>query len=374
MKNLFSEITRFVGLQLHKSMKRKYPNTTFRKRARRVLTGAAGGVVGYSLGGVRGAMAGASMGYRLGGSKRTKAYDGTTVQRDDKMNYRKNRMPKRKRVAWKKFSKKVAAVEIKDRGLQILKFKYANSRSVTAYKQAIIPIHLYGTAITESPGSEEAGNRDIFQISKQANTFAINVVKNVGGNMNPQMPDKSFSTPIRMQSAVLDLTFKNTGSVTLILEVYHIWYKKNTVFPSFFDANSYIFNEQIQTQSGVPATSVSNDTALDVEQRNVSLFDMNTLVSALGATVRSVREIQLPGGSIHKLQIRDPKNYPIDVNRYISANTSGYVDTKLTESYFVLVKNFDNTTTGSVSFSADRTYRYTVEGIRTTQSGTIDYH
>lgn len=337
------------------------------------VAGAAGAITGYTLGGARGAILGGKAMYNMASGMRSKksiTFDGTTTQRDDKLAYRKRRMPRRKRKAWKKFVRKVVAVEIKDRGLQTLKMKYFSNRNVGVNSQAVIAAHLYGNAGVVSPGPEEAGNRDIQQLRAQANTKPENYIKQVGGVTNPQIPNDGISTPIRMQSAILDLVLRNNGNQTVMAEIYHVWYAKDTLSTSFLSANSESFSTSIATQIG-GSTFITDNDKVEIQQRNVSLFDMGDLLAKLNIKIRSVREVQLSAGAIHKVQIRDPKNYHIDLMQKGGTN-SGYVDTKLTESYIVFIKNF-GTETQNVSFYIDRTYKYTIEGIRTRQNGTVDF-
>lgn len=355
---------------------KKYTRRPVSYKPYKYVAGAAGAITGYTLGGARGAILGAKTMYNMaGGSSRSKksvSYDGTTTQRDDKTSYRKKRMPRRKRKAWKKFVRKVVAVEIKDRGLQTQKFKYFSNRTVGTNAQAVIAAHLYGASDTTSLGPEEAGNRDLWWLAQAANIKPENYIKAVGGYTNPTIPDKFLLSDIRMQSAILDLVLRNNGNQTIIAEIYHVWYAKNCPFESFLHANNYIYTNKVATQKG-GAAGIADDALVEIQQRNVSLFDLGDLTAGLNMQIRSVREVQLAAGGIHKMQIRDPKNYKLDMSQYTSQPSNNtYVDKKLTESYIVLLKNY-GTESVNVSFYIDRTYKYTVEGIRTRQNGTEDF-
>lgn len=346
------------------------------KKYRKYAGAAAGGILGYAIGDTYGAIAGAKLGYKLSTyrNKKSIAFDGTTGQRDDKIGYRKKSMPKGKRKQWKKFVNKVAAVTLKDRGIQILKMRFQQNTAVGINSQAVAFAHIYGQGFTASAGTE-AGHRDLNRIAQLANTRSEDYVKNVGGNANPEIQDKGRAN-IRMQSAVLEITITNTGAYTMIFDIYHIWYKKNNTAPSATDGLSWALSQSVPLQDG-SSSAVTNLTPVNnLGYYGTTLFDMPTFLSKIGATVKSMRQVQITPNGVHTMQIRDPKNYNINLWSKIQqdgVNYGGYVDPKLTESYFVVGRNpvIDGTTAFNIKI--DRTYRFTVEGIRTVQTSTIDY-
>lgn len=352
---------------------------------------ASGAVLGYTLGNIPGAYFGMRAGRYLGkrrrqsmaagpskrrkkwtvgrASKKSIAIDGVTRQRDDKMLYKKRRMPAKKRKQWKKFVKKVNAVEIKDRGLQIVKYNQngVSNTTVPALGQRYKAVHLYGTGGTAG----EPGSRDLFLLGSDVEAKAVNWLKLLGGNINPTIPNAKNLTEIRMQSAQLDLYIKNTGNVVLLIEVYHLWYVKNNNCPSFGDTVGWVDAVE-QVKQEYDGTTVSALAAVDLQTFNASMFDEPQFISKLGCTVKSVRQVYLGSGEIHHMQIRDPKNYNINLFNYRlqdGVNYQGYVDPKLTETYVVVAKNIDQTTEGTFTVNACRTYRYTVEGVKQTATG-----
>lgn len=303
-------------------------------------------------------------------SKKSITFDGVTQQRDDKVSYRKRRMPKKKRRQWRKFVKKCEAVEIKGRGLQIAKYNQngVNSIPVPALGQVYNACHLYGAAVT-SQG--EPGARDLKLLSNDVLTIGEAWIKRIGGDVNQTLGFTKNKTEIRMQSAQLDLYLKNTSSVVLLFEIYHLWYNRTTNAPSFAEGAFETFNNE-QIKQEWDGSNLTNMTQCNLNSFNATLFDENQLISYLGATVRSVRQVYIGAGEIHHMQIRDPKNYNIDLNKYQNLegqNVTGYVDPKLTETYLIVVKNIDSSTAGSFTYNACRTYRYTVEGVKTTAAG-----
>lgn len=350
---------------------------------------ASGAVLGYTLGNIPGAYTGMKLGYRAGKRKMSVPYvarkrrktgrynkksvvlDGTTRQRDDKTLYRKKRMPARKRRQWKKFVKKVNAVEIKDRGLQVVKYNQDGvlATTVPALEQRFKAVHLYGAGATAS----EPGSRDLSLLCKDAETQAVAWVKDFGGRMNPHIPDFKNNIEIRMQSAQLDMYIKNTGTEVLLIEVYHMWYVKNNNAPSFADAYAWVTSKE-QIKQEYEGSSVTAMTPVGLNTFNATLFDEGQLISKLGATIKSVRQVFLGSGDVHHMQIRDPKNYSINLFNYRlqdGTGYQGYVDPKLTETYLVVAKNVDNSLSGTFTVNACRTYRYTVEGVKQPASGVV---
>lgn len=351
---------------------------------------ASGAVLGYTIGNVPGAYYGMRAGYSLGKrrrgtkkpypsskrrrlgarvSKKSIAMDGVTRQRDDKMLYKKRRMPAKKRKQWKKFVKKVNAVEIKDRGLQIVKYNQngVTGTNVPALGQTYKAVHLYGCGATAG----EPGSRDLTLLGQDVEVQSVNWLKRTGGDINPTIPNVKNLTEIRMQSAQLDMYIKNTGNVVLLIEVYHLWYVKNNNCPSFGDTVGWVeaVEQRKQEYAGSTVTDMS---AVDMNTFNCSMFDEPQFISKLGATVKSVRQVYLGSGEIHHMQIRDPKNYNINLFNYKQqdgVNYQGYVDPKLTETYVVVAKNIDSVTEGQFTVNGCRTYRYTVEGVKQTATG-----
>lgn len=354
------------------------------------ISGAAGGVLGYTAYNIPGAY----MGYRAGKaaykrkykksyksnkrqkkmtdykySKKSVAIEGTTRQRDDRLLYVKKRMPKGKRKQWKKFVNKVHAVEIRDRGLQTIKYNQngVTSTTVNPLSQSYKAVHLYGAGATAG----EPGSRDLNQLGTDVQVKAENWVKRVGGDVNVTIPTSANTVEIRMQSASLDTYIKNTGNVTLIFEVYHLWYVKNNSAPSFGDATGWVESKEDikQEWDGTTLTSLGQ---VNMNGFNTTLFDESQFISKLGCTVKSMREIYLEPGQLHHMQIRDSKNYNINLFNYQlqeGTNYQGYVDPKLTESYVIVAKNVDSAVEGTYTVNACRTYRYTIEGVKQPGAG-----
>lgn len=348
-----------------------------------------GAVLGYTAGNIPGAYMGYKVGKYLGKRRRaTKSYtknkkrrlngtfnkksialEGTTRQKDDRLLYVKRRMPKGKRRVWKKFVKKVHAVEITDRGLQTIKYNQNGviSSNVPALGQVYKAVHLYGAGATAG----EPGSRDLNQLGLDVQVQGANWIKRVGGDINMTIPTTANKIEIRMQSATLDTYIKNTGSITLLFEVYHLWYVKNNSAPSFGDASGWVESKEDIKQEW-DGTTLTPLTQVGLTGFNTTLFDESQFISKLGCTIKSMREIYLEPGQVHHMQIRDSKNHNINLFNYVlqeGVNYQGYVDPKLTESYVIVAKNIDNSIEGQFTTNACRTYRYTIEGVKQPAAG-----
>lgn len=301
-------------------------------------------------------------------NKKSINYDGVTTQKDDRLVYRKKPMPKRKKRQWKKFVKKVNAVAIKERGLQVALYRKDYNISPTAGTQLWGIAHLYGCANINT----EPGVGDVNQLLLDVNVAAQKYGGGLLSNAYPEVANQKMKVPVRMQSAILDLTFVNNGSVPLVVDIYHLWYNKNMNSPSFGDANNWVDNNEVIRQEGTTGTPTAN-AWMKLDQKGVKLFDCNQLLSKLAATVRSVRQIILQPGGIHTMAIRDPRNYRLDMFSYLiqdGVQYQGYADRKITESVFWIARNESNVEgAAELSVKCNRTYRYTIEGVKTSTSG-----
>lgn len=355
-------------MRAHKSYKSKKYG-----RVSKYVARASGSILGYTIGNIPGAVAGYKLGSALTRNKRSVNYDGVTTQKDDRLAYKKRSMPYKKKKAWKKFSKRVAAVSLQNRGLNVLKVNSDIPAAITntAYGQVAKAFHLYSCNGTAGVIYADQGLNDLLYLTGDPNLRAHSWIKQVGGVPNPTLPsDTGGYQKIRMQSAVLDVYIRNSGTVPLVVQIYHVWYKKqSSKCSSFTNASAQFTYQDIPLQSAT-TTSVANLNSLVLGNRSVTPFDMPELIGYMGITIKSMREVYLPAGNLHTVQIRDPKNHLIDLNQVVNFNGGNYANDKLTESIIVVSKNL-NSTDGSITMYSDRTYRYTCEGITEDHTGLI---
>jgi len=136
---------------------------------------------------------------------------GTTRQHDAKVQYRKKRMPYRKKKKWISHVKKVKAVLAQDDGTKTVLFnaQISSSTSSGATRQNYQFHCLYGC--NGSASVSEIGSADLEKIFTNATVSAINTNK------------------LMFKSAVMDMTIANTGTVRCELDLYHLTFHGRTL-------------------------------------------------------------------------------------------------------------------------------------------------
>lgn len=150
---------------------------------------------------------------KRGGSKETAFL---TYDNDFKTDYRYKRMPRRKRRAWKKFTKKVDAVINKSQGLKKhLYTRVFNTSSPTSQT-------FYDSAMLYTPDARvdtlDADIGTMFREMLPAGSFddAYNLAT-VG----------DISSFLRFESAVMEVTWTNNGVAPLIIDLYYVRCRKD---------------------------------------------------------------------------------------------------------------------------------------------------
>lgn len=234
-----------------------------------------------------------------------------TNQYDYKTQYVKKRMPSRKRKTWVKFVKKVAAASRADLGLKTVVFNNSITQATGGLgSQAAYGVHLYGIR-GNSPGiNKQIGANDVLRLF--ANDPSI---EQGTGPQNPRIGKLLF------QSAVMDVTLRNIGTVTSEVDIYCCIHRKDVISGSVIVDDFEGSALELPINGGVP------NTTLDISLRGVTLFDLPTGLSQSGITVLTKKKIILQPGNTSLIQHRDPKNHVIDMNRI---RQCGYGARKLT--------------------------------------------
>lgn len=215
-----------------------------------------------------------------GGNKSLTSSAPLTTQYDSRRLYKYKRMPKRKRKAWAKFSKKVRAVT-NILGNHYLSYTSVGGQVPAAGNQAYGYSLIYGiTGVTSGHG-----NDDIFKI----------------------VPDLGFSAAkqfkLMFKSATLDAEWStpttNAGSVTL--DLYEIICRKD--IPNSTGNNlADIFFEGIASLTAAPGSTG----ALAAGQVGVTPFQSKLFCQNV-KILSKTRVLMSPGQTCHK-EVRDPKN------------------------------------------------------------------
>lgn len=300
-----------------------------------------------------------------------------TVQHDYKRTYTKKRMPRRKRQAWKKFTKKVQAVNLKDRGLITVLYNKRVLDTGPAGGQAIVACHLYG--FNGQPDTAEAGNSDLVTIvNNNVMLRGQEYLNNATGTApNLQLRDYNTKNPtekIMFESAVLDMTVYNPGTSTLEVDIYTIRYNKFNITDEPEIRGSFTTGDEADigvVQFGDALANVFPNITL--RNRGATPFEMGTVLSRHGIKILGKEKLYISGQQAVNKQFRDSKNRYFDprglnqtegFNSAKSITTYKYKD--YTKTYLVVAKNVDPDValTPSVQVGVTRTYKYTYEGLK----------
>lgn len=225
-----------------------------------------------------------------------------TTQFDMKTQYVKKRMPKFKKRTWKKFSKKVMAVQIKNAGLKTVLFNDRLVNATTPGYQNHLWLGLYGISGTDDNATNLIGWRDVRRIfENDPDVFKSGTPPNqdaVGGKLT-------------FASAVLDVTIRNLGEIDAEVDVYFCTFRKDQDqgSPAFDNPANFFGNQPLLVNTG--------NTAVSLVERGATIFDCSASISNTGVQVIRKQKFLLTGGKTIFLQHRDPRNYQIDAMNII---------------------------------------------------------
>lgn len=288
-------------------------------------------------------------------SRRGGDYGGTTSQYDHKVQYRKKRGNKRKRKQWKRFARKVKAVEKQDRGLQTVIMNNSKTFLGLSGQQVMTEAHLWSNYSADNT----AGLQDklwVYDFSANGTDEQI-----TGSGATPYTVSaviNNRSKEFNMSSMVMDVTYSNTSATGCEMDLYEIGYKKNA------DARYNSFEAGIvdatattrPIQAAVPAAS-----DFDVPSykfRGVTLFDLSQAISTMGFKIYKKEKFFIPAGNTVTKQIRVPKQFLVKGN---TQNLNCFQNS-LTRSLIGIAKSVDTEGVPSITQKWTRTYRYTCEG------------
>lgn len=233
----------------------------------------------------------------------------TTAQFDAKRQYRKTKMPYRKRRQWKKFVRKVQAVSMKLVGTRtVVKNDTISSATIAGVGQNYLFMHLYGVNGT-SPGGWECGEDDIT-------------------NIKSSDPDIKGNGRVLFGSAVMDITLRNISTEAPIeVDLYEIGYGDETKQTSLF---------AMQAAAIANTPPVGGLVGLDLQTRGVTLFDLPELIKYGKIKIYKKTKLFLPVGNTATYQVRDPKNISFSSNEW--NDTTGYVKPRITRTLVAIYK------------------------------------
>lgn len=300
-------------------------------------------------------------------TQRTTVQDsGITSQFDKKQQYRKKRMPKRKRRKWVRFVKKVKAVA--DSQIRMKSF-VLNSQAVAtmtgAQPQNWCAVHLYGANGTNDGlvgEPSEAGTIDLRRLI----------------NVDPELFNAK-SAQINMKSAVLDITMTNlllnnettqTGSNTLEVDVYKLVYGRN---------DKDVASLEACLTAGTLMTDPMSGSEGAITSRGITPFDLSGFISAGKIKILSKTKYLISPGQCATLLHRDPKNRYVDMQDIpITGDPTDFTYKNHTITYMFVAKVIGAIATGTtpkLNVRCTRSYHYKtlVRELNTFQQSYVSY-
>lgn len=292
---------------------------------------------------------------------------GVTSHYDKKSVYRKKRMPRYRRRIWKRFIKKVNYVAEKDLGTRTVVFnKSVTGTNTTGAYHLIMNVALYGNQSTTSYLNDITS---MAALETQQNIAAPTVDYNV-----------DRTTKIMFQSAILDLTVRNTTTSKsgasqvadsqgrLEVDVYEITSSKP--FTESTSLSYISLYEVLQAGANDTYTIPNGGAAVDALYRGTTPWDFPTALSRFKLKIWKKSKYILNNGEAFTYQIRDPKRHVFQHDRMTDLTGANWPGA--TRWLLIIGKLLPGGTVGtasdgqfteSLSLGITRKYMYKVEGI-----------
>lgn len=229
----------------------------------------------------------------------------TTIQKDYSTQYVRKSMPRRRKRVWKKFVKKVTAVQLGNAATKTVVYNDKLVQTSTPGNQGFCSVALYG--VNGAPdGNNAIGYQDMLKLFDNDPDIKQQAVSGVnfpsGGKLH-------FNT------AVIDLTLRNLGEIDQEVDVYYGYHIKN--------ANNVNILGQISDslyQSFVNTTSdpiVPGNTSIGLGLRGTTPFDCSSVLSESGFHVLKKQKLVITPGKSVFLQHRDQKNRVMEMDNLL---------------------------------------------------------
>lgn len=258
---------------------------------------------------------------RSNGSGSSKAMSSViSTQFDQSMRYRRRSMPRRKRKAWKKFTKKVQHVALQMQPCQ----SFTNDNpggviTVTTDQQ------LYGSVVL-------------------GGTYATNGQDLVFGAFKAAYGSALTSTTVEkyrlfIKSMCCDLQIVNTGATAVLVDMYSMVVRKNYPVSTTLDAAF------TTTYNAIPASAGGLGT-VDVDNPSVTPFNNSEWLQYF--KINSKKEILLGAGQLTTLQLRSAKN------RYLSGRmlNNNLLAPPGSQAFFFMVRGIPENSAGTARLAA----------------------
>lgn len=209
-----------------------------------------------------------------------------SYQHDQALRYRRKSMPRRRRRAWVRFTRKVRHVDLQMQPLQVFTEEYTYNQTTSANQGAAWGRILGATYISGVAGRPL--NDEIFQIFKNAYNLTL---------VSQCVPYKLF-----VKSMCMDVQIRNNGSSNAILDVYIV---KNR---SKFASASYIDDQYVAALGELQATASGG--TVTATKTALTPFDAPNFCSYW--KILSKREINLGSGQTTTMQLRSAINRHVE--------------------------------------------------------------
>lgn len=258
--------------------------------------------------------------------KKGAAGGGVTFQSDSTTQYVKKRMNRRRKRTWRKFVKKVNAVDEKAFGKQTVlisrQIQYGAVNTPNGISQQKWGgMFLYGMKCSDSEGDIEGFN----DINTIISTDWLNRERRIGKTENTNelvtAYGNKFQSKYVFTSACLDITFTNNTRfkgdnitdvntiATMEIDVYEIGFRRPM-------NNTTLLNITTGLATGsspnVDTLRTDGSNGLAYTQRGVTLFELPTFISLFGIKIYKKTKFMIPKGHSFTYQKRDPRRHEFD--------------------------------------------------------------
>ncbi len=314
-----------------------------------------------------GRMAASGRTSRLRRSAFGRSGQGVTFEHDRQRVYKRKRMPFRKKRRWIKLIKRNDAIDLKKCGAQTYVFNTSISNTNTnAANHGFVNLSLYGGHDTVS-----SVNNDLHFIGENEQELDPTAAAGV---------TVSDSTKLFFQSAVLDLTIRNStvennsvsGPISagvLEVDVYEVtskrrWSEFDKASASLAEYNDMgaVFDEAETSTLGINGAG-----GADYRKRGMTPWDQTYALSRYGIKIHKKTKYRISAGNTITYQTRDPKNRSISylaLNEIAGGNKPGW--TKWVLIYYKLVPGLtpgaaDGQYTTKLDIGVTRKYMYKIQ-------------
>lgn len=293
--------------------------------------------------------------------RKGKTGQGVTSQHDRRVIYRHKSMPRYKKKSWRRFVKKVHAVNGQQLGIRSI-VKNSSAIATTANgsnsnDQCYTTCCLYGMRgasglpLVDTPN----GYSDLKQIVSNDTTLS-------GAN---------YTGKVLFTSGILDVTYTNETqdiitvqvgegdfeqfreSIPIELDIYEVWMYKDK--HAYYDIDSAI----VDAENTTPSIAGAGYSPLNLTDRGATPWDFPQAIQNLGMKIIKKTKFFLGYRQSCTYQIRDPRNHIIDVMQLRDDSFSNsFALKKVTKGLIAVARKVPNSSTIGVSLQVGMTRKY----------------